>query len=297
MNRLIAFTGKAGCGKTTAAQYLSDKHGHIIYSFAEKMKEGLVSMLDLDKDCIFGTQEQKEAPIPHLSDERAVTGRLLLQTLGTDWGRDSVDSDIWLYSIKAKWATLKISHFKMVLHDLRFNNEAAWVRSQGGIVISIDDRPLATPHADLHKSEKGIDEDLISASVLNHKSGLKPFHQNIENALGSLTKATDLYVAKPPPPLPALPLAELIVQWADGIFPNRTINDAIKKLMLEEIPEYLMAQDDPMELADLGILIYDIANLAGVDLDKAIREKMEINKNRIWATDEKTGLLHHVEDK
>ncbi len=74
------------------------------------------------------------------------------------------------------------------------------------------------------------------------------------------------------------PVRDIIVEWADEVFPNRTITNAIQKMVLEEIPEYLMKQDDAMELADLGILLYDIANLAGVDLDKAIREKMAINK-------------------
>ena len=48
-----------------------------------------------------------------------------------------------------------------------------------------------------------------------------------------------------------------------------------------------------MELADLGILLYDIAHLDGVDLDSAIRKKMEINRFRTWGVDARTGLLKH----
>jgi hypothetical protein len=90
------------------------------------------------------------------------------------------------------------------------------------------------------------------------------------------------------------PAKDIIVEWADSVFPDRTITDAIQKLMLEEIPEYLMAQDDPMELADIGILLYDIAHLAGVDLDAAIVEKMAINKKRSWKIDTTTGMLNHI---
>lgn len=86
----------------------------------------------------------------------------------------------------------------------------------------------------------------------------------------------------------------VIVDWADSVFPDRTITNAIQKMVLEEIPEYLMAQDDPMELADIGILLYDIAHLAGVDLDSAIRKKMEINVQRSWAIDSATGLMNHT---
>jgi len=91
-----------------------------------------------------------------------------------------------------------------------------------------------------------------------------------------------------------VPVKDLVVEWADEVFPNRTITNAITKMVLEEIPEYLMAQDDPMELADLGILLYDIAHLAGVDLEAAIRQKMVINKRRSWQIDDKTGLMNHI---
>lgn len=86
----------------------------------------------------------------------------------------------------------------------------------------------------------------------------------------------------------------MITEWADSLFPDRTIMNAISKMVLEEIPEYLQAKHDPMELADLGILLYDIAHLAGVDLDDAIRKKMGINKRRKWTIDESTGLMKHI---
>ena len=89
-------------------------------------------------------------------------------------------------------------------------------------------------------------------------------------------------------------IKDLVVDWADMVFPDRTIENAIRKLVLEEIPEFLVAQDDPMELADVAILVVDIAHLAGIDLDSAVRRKMAINKGRKWALNPKTGLLGHV---
>lgn len=88
-------------------------------------------------------------------------------------------------------------------------------------------------------------------------------------------------------------LRNLIVEWADEVFPERTVLNAIQKMILEEIPEYLMDRGNPMELADLGILLYDIAHLDGVDLDSAIRKKMAINRFRTWGIDARTGLLKH----
>lgn len=89
-------------------------------------------------------------------------------------------------------------------------------------------------------------------------------------------------------------LRQLVVCWADSVFPERTITNALTKMVMEEIPEYLMNQSDPLELADLGILLFDIASMAGVDLSKAIRRKMLINTQRAWRIDDNTGMMSHV---
>ena len=64
----------------------------------------------------------------------------------------------------------------------------------------------------------------------------------------------------------------------------------------EEIPEFFRDQSAD-ELADIGILLYDVANLVGVDLDQAIRDKMVINKKRTWKIDPVTRIARHVEEQ
>lgn len=91
-----------------------------------------------------------------------------------------------------------------------------------------------------------------------------------------------------------LPIEQVIAEWADEVFPHRTVTNALSKLVLEEIPEYLMNQDDPMELADVGILVYDIAQLKGINLEQAIRDKMAINRKRTWRINPETGLMKHT---
>ena len=90
------------------------------------------------------------------------------------------------------------------------------------------------------------------------------------------------------------PLRKLITDWADSVFPERTVQNAVQKFLMEEMPEYLLDRGNPLELGDLGVLLYDIAHLDGVDLDEAIRSKMVINANRTWAIDPTTGLLNHT---
>jgi len=88
-------------------------------------------------------------------------------------------------------------------------------------------------------------------------------------------------------------LQERIKIWADGVFPHRTAWNAATKLMMEEIPEWAQAMDDPMEYADLVILILDVASLKGIDVEKAVMEKMDINEGRNWVIDKEKGTMHH----
>jgi NTP pyrophosphatase (non-canonical NTP hydrolase) len=86
-----------------------------------------------------------------------------------------------------------------------------------------------------------------------------------------------------------------ISDWANLVFPDRTAHDALCKLMLEEIPEFALAQKDPGEYADLVILVLDIATLNGIDVAAAVRDKMEVNRARRWIVGD-NGLMKHTKD-
>jgi hypothetical protein len=86
-----------------------------------------------------------------------------------------------------------------------------------------------------------------------------------------------------------------INSWAHRVIPHRTAEKALMKLMLEELPELLLSENrsDPMEWADVLILALDGAQLSGVDPVKAIHQKMAINENRAWTTND-LGVSQHV---
>lgn len=88
-----------------------------------------------------------------------------------------------------------------------------------------------------------------------------------------------------------------IKEWADRVFPDRTIKGSLSKLVVEEISEFVQAGcKDPQEYADLLIMIMDLASQAGIDCEQALRVKMLINQNRTWARDPESGNYHHVVD-
>ena len=94
-------------------------------------------------------------------------------------------------------------------------------------------------------------------------------------------------------------LQEEVTQWADEVFPDRNIHTCIHKLTAEEFPEFLItiAHDDSVaargEIADVLFLMFDIASFLNIDVEQAVREKLEINKKRKWQPT-KAGVYKHV---
>lgn len=91
-------------------------------------------------------------------------------------------------------------------------------------------------------------------------------------------------------------MSRAIKKWADGIMPNRTPADAIKKLSMEEVPELWRSlkedhEIDPGEIADVLILALDICEMTGVDPVVAVHEKMMQNCARKWKFE--YGVLQH----
>ena len=88
-------------------------------------------------------------------------------------------------------------------------------------------------------------------------------------------------------------LQERVTKWADEKFPGRGTADILLKLY-EEIGEYARNPKSALELGDVMILLLDVANYNGIDIHRAIEEKMDINEARSWRVDENTRIMRHV---
>jgi hypothetical protein len=186
--RTYGIHGKARAGKDVfaglLANALEDMSGSTtrveIMSFADVLKDMLIPLIRVlcppnmppnlfIRECLAG--ELKEAPLPSIGR----SPRQLMQWLGTDWGREVVDENIWtkvmdkriddlmLYVSEDEEAEDRTSPYVIVLiPDVRFDNEAEWLR---GRVIHIL-RPNADEVAE-HASESGIREANVCTKVWN----------------------------------------------------------------------------------------------------------------------------------
>ena len=144
---LIGITGRAGAGKNAVASMIP---GAFVVGLADPLYAMLSVGLDIP-EAVLRQRKFKESTIPWLGK----SVRQLLQTLGTEWGRDSVCDDIWIQLLDRRIKRLGESGIKAIaVADVRFENEAAWIRERGGEVWHVlrPDIDGCSPHS----SEAGI---------------------------------------------------------------------------------------------------------------------------------------------
>lgn len=172
----IAFAGRAGSGKDTAANYLIERYGYRKISFAEPVKRICKGIFDWPDD-----------------DPR---WREAYQRFGTDFGR-LLDPEVWIKHFKE---TLSFEHneqclramdfkkcnleyanklflcrpkytctknlFNFACTDVRFPNEAQWLIDNGWLVVVVQT-------ATSERIERlGKRDGNVNIKALNHKSEL-----------------------------------------------------------------------------------------------------------------------------
>lgn len=138
---IVAFTGLKGSGKTLAARALQSLH-FVNHSFAAPIKSAM-RLFGLDDYDL--SPSTKELPHPVLCMN---SPRYAMQTLGTEWGRNMIGPDFWINV----WDATRPRSCPLVVDDLRFLNEAAYLRTLGATIIRIV-RPDAD-RSDEHPSEQ-----------------------------------------------------------------------------------------------------------------------------------------------
>jgi hypothetical protein len=166
--RIIGIAGRAGAGKNTVAEMIP---GASVVGFADPLYEGLAAMLGVPEDML-RSRRNKEAPLKWLGK----SPRELMQTLGTEWGRGMVAQDLWLRIAKQRIETYGGT---IVFSDVRFDNEAEWIRNQGGEVWLVM-RDNETHHT--HSSEAGISPHLIDR-VIDNRGPLDLTRMQVERLL------------------------------------------------------------------------------------------------------------------
>lgn len=146
---VIALTGLAGSGKSTASKYLVEKHGYQLVKFAGPLKD-MCRAVGMTEDEIEGSY--KEVPLSYLCGK---SPRQFMQLLGTQFGRDCIGKNFWTGLWIRAVGSILAEGGRVVVDDCRFPNEADEVRKLGGVVWRLVGRGGI---AGGHESEAGCGE-------------------------------------------------------------------------------------------------------------------------------------------
>lgn len=179
------------------------------YAFAHALKDICENLFEIPRECLYGTDQEKNAIIPNLlwenipgiytnkkmydlsveanpelksilcfHDPGPMTAREFMQFFGTEVMR-KIYSPIWVNRcirlIKEEESALAI------ITDVRFDNEAEAILGAGGKVVQL----TRTTKTDGHTSEKGISPALVSTVLDNANMDLVDSCQQLLNIIDS----------------------------------------------------------------------------------------------------------------
>lgn len=173
---LIGLTGNAHSGKDAVAEHLRRHHEFFRMAFADPLREGLKTLFGFG-DWHFS--EGKEEKVVWIGKST----RQLMQSLGTEWGRDLVDQDLW-----CRHMALRIRQRQgrsVVISDVRFLNEARLILDNGWQIWRIS-RPGAqtTAHCD-HRSEQE-QRRIVSHHDLINDGTLEQLFEKVDTIIDAL---------------------------------------------------------------------------------------------------------------
>jgi hypothetical protein len=166
------YSPRAQSGKSTAARRMAKMTNGVTMSFADPMREAIVPIAapfvpggEAEVRQWFLDERKDKATIPQLG----VTLRFLLQTIGTAWGRETIHPDVW--EMIAKETSRKHRKHKVtVIDDVRFENEYAMIKREGGLLIKIV-RPDAPVSGNFwHKSEARLEGLVFDETIVNDQT-------------------------------------------------------------------------------------------------------------------------------
>ena len=191
-NKLIGLRGKAGSGKSVTANIFVKKYGYVEYSMAMPLKLASQSLFGFNDQQVFG--DAKDV----IDSYWGVSPRFILQRFGTEIIREQLPKRLSTLNLGPsnnlhitlfdRWIKAQPRNTKVVVSDVRFDDEAQYIIDNGGILIDIERKSNDICIEDsTHKSER---ENFRCKGITLINNGTV---RELVDAIASIYKVDDEY--------------------------------------------------------------------------------------------------------
>lgn len=192
----VVFFGRAGSGKTLGAQIakrlIDEEHQGLVfnYSFAKPLKEMIGALPFVNNYELAHDRQYKTQVIPEIG----TTPRRIMQTLGTEWGREIIHPDIWTIAASTWMEAIRDAEELVdtgnerplfIIDDGRFDNEMQWAVNNDLYTILLAEDLDQVPAE--HKSENIPTPEMLRLADLwlvnDRRLGAEAYEERIRRAL------------------------------------------------------------------------------------------------------------------
>lgn len=163
---IVGINGIAGAGKDTVANMvkLSLQKDHKLavecFAFADNLKKAASNIFNVPLHNFYD-RDIKEIKNPYWN----MSPREMAQQLGTEACRKGIRDDIWIKSLQSTILTANVD--VAFVTDVRFDNEAGFVKHNNGVVIKIVREGQNTIATSNHDSEQPLQSENVTQIIHN----------------------------------------------------------------------------------------------------------------------------------
>lgn len=172
---IVGVCGFIGSGKGTIAKRLCEKWGFVEDSFANPLKDAVANIFGWERALLQGdtleSRKWREEVDPYwekVLESPGFTPRIALQYMGTQAGREVFGYNLWVGAFMRR-----IGDRKVVVPDVRFDNEINSIIGSGGLVIEVQrgENPpwyqVAASHNFVRRSNRMLDQDMVKPHAIS----------------------------------------------------------------------------------------------------------------------------------
>jgi len=162
--RLVAFTGRKGSGKDTAARILVTHDEWTRINFGDVIKRVCGEIYGLT----YGQMNDPTLKETELVSWPFNTPREIMQEVGQLWRDAHPEIWVWCWKNTVRRAFMEDPDLKVVVTDLRYATEEKIIKCREAVVIRIKRPDLEDDEFSPHESESYIDKIQVDFTIVNN---------------------------------------------------------------------------------------------------------------------------------